>query len=434
MAKKQHDTPNLDQLESGPWPSFVTGIKRLAKTNDMAVDLLGQLETSYQTKKGYWKGGTVGVFGYGGGIIPRFTELKNDKGEAVYPDAAEFHTLRIQPPAGMHYNTDVLRKMSDIWEKHGSGLIAFHGQSGDIMFQGATTANVQPAFDELNELGFDLGGAGPAVRTSMSCVGAARCENSCYDEGTAHRTVLNNFLDDMHRPSLPYKFKFKFSGCPNDCMNSIQRADMAVIGTWRDNIRTDEKMAKQWFAKHGMDELVNDVVARCPTKTLQLKQIKNLKKGKDISSVAINDTHAIEIDNKDCVRCMHCINVMSGALATGVDKGASILVGGKRTLKIGDLFGTVVVPFMKLETEEDMEKLVDLGQRTIDFFAENALEHERTGEMIERIGLVNFLEAMEIEVDANMVAHPRTNPYVRTDGWDDEVAKINAKKQAGMGA
>ena len=434
MAKKQHDTPNLDQLESGPWPSFVTGIKRLAKQSDMAVDLMGQLETSYATKKGFWKGGTVGVFGYGGGIIPRFTELKNEKGEAVFPDAAEFHTLRVQPPAGMHYNTDVLRKMSDIWEKHGSGLIAFHGQSGDIMFQGASTANVQPAFDELNELGFDLGGAGPAVRTSMSCVGAARCENSCYDEANAHRTVLNNFLDDMHRPSLPYKFKFKFSGCPNDCMNSIQRADMAVIGTWRDNIRTDEKMAKQWMAKHGMDELVNDVIARCPTKTIQLKQIKNLKKGKDISSVAVNDTHALEIDNKDCVRCMHCINVMSGSLATGTDKGASILVGGKRTLKIGDLFGTVVIPFMKLDTEEDMDKLVDLGQRIIDFFAENALEHERTGEMIERIGLVNFLEAMEIEVDASMVANPRTNPYIRTDGWDDEVAKIKAKKQAGMGA
>ncbi len=431
MAKKLHDTPNLDQLESGPWPSFVTGIKRLAKNNDMAVDLLGQLETSYKTKKGYWKGGTVGVFGYGGGVIPRFTELKDENGEPVYKDAAEFHTLRIQPPAGMHYTTDVLRKMTDIWEKYGSGLIAFHGQSGDIMFQGISTANVQPAFDEFNELGFDLGGAGPAVRTSMSCVGAARCEQSCFDEGKALRTVVNTFLDDMHRPSLPYKFKFKFSGCPNDCMNSIQRADMAVIGTWRDNIRTDEALAKKWFAKHGMEELVNDVVARCPTKTFQLKQIKDIKKGEHISSVAINDTHAIEIDNKDCVRCMHCINVMTGALAPGKDKGASILVGGKRTLKIGDLFGTVVVPFMKLDTDEDMEKLVDLGQRIIDFFAENALEHERTGEMIERIGLVNFLEAMELDVDANMISTPRTNPYVRTDGWDDEVAKINARKQAG---
>jgi sulfite reductase alpha subunit len=430
MAKKMHDTPNLDQLESGPWPSFVTGLKALAKDKDYVVDLLGQLETSYRTKKGYWKGGTVGVFGYGGGIIPRFTELKDEAGKPIYEDCAEFHTLRVMPPAGMHYNTEVLRKFCDVWEKHGSGLIAFHGQSGDIMFQGATTDNVQKAFDEINEMGFDLGGAGPAVRTSMSCVGAARCEQSCFDEAKAHRSVLNTLLDDMHRPSLPYKFKFKYSGCPNDCMNSVQRADMAVIGTWRDNIRTDETMAKQWFAKHGMDELVNDVVARCPTKTFQLKQIKNVKKGANITSVAINDTHAIEIDNHDCVRCMHCINVMTGALAPGKDKGATILVGGKSTLKIGGLMGTVIIPFMKLETDEEIQKLVDLGQRTIDFFAENALEHERTGEMIERIGLINFLEGVEIDVDPNMVSTPRTNPYVRTDGWDQEVAKINAKKQA----
>ena len=50
--------------------------------------------------------------------------------------------------------------------------------------------------------------------------------------------------------------------------------------------------------------------------------------------------------------------------------------------------------------------------------------------MIERIGLASFLEAMEIDVDINMVSTPRTNPYIRTDGWDEEVAKINAKKQA----
>ncbi len=425
MSKKQHDTPMLDQLEGGPWPSFVTGLKRLANDSDYMTDLLGQLEHSYQTRKGYWKGGTVGVYGYGGGVIPRFSEVA-DK----FPASKEFHTLRIMPPAGMHYTTDVLRKMCDIWERHGSGLIAFHGQSGDIMFQGASTANVQGAFDELNELGFDLGGAGPAVRTSMSCVGAARCEQSCFDEARAHRQVVNTFLDDMHRPALPYKFKFKFSGCPNDCMNAIQRSDMAVIGTWRDNIRTDETMARQWFDKHGMAELVNDVVSRCPTKTIMLKETKDLKAGPKISSVAINDTQSLEIDNGNCVRCMHCINVMTGALATGTDKGVTILMGGKRTLKIGDLMGTVVVPFMSMKTDEDYQALVDLGQKSIDFFAENALEHERTGEMIERIGLVNFLEGIGLDVDANMVATPRTNPYVRTDGWDDEVAKINARKAA----
>jgi sulfite reductase alpha subunit len=430
MAKPMHPTPNLDQLETGPWPSFVTGLKRLAKDKDYVVDVLGHLEHSYQTRKGYWKGGTVGVRGYGGGVIPRFTEIKDEAGQAVFKDAAEFHTLRVMPPPGMHYDTATLRQLCDIWDKYGSGLIALHGQSGDIMMQGCTTENVQKAWDEINEMGFDLGGAGPAVRTSMSCVGAARCEQSCYDEAKAHKAVINSFLDDIHRPALPYKFKFKFSGCGNDCMNAIQRSDMAVIGTWRDNIRTDDELGKKWFARHGMNELINDVVSRCPTKALQIKDAGAVRKDAHISAVALDGKQCLEIDNKDCVRCMHCINVMTGALAPGKDKGASILVGGKSHLKIGGLMGTLVVPFMKLDTEEDREKLVELAQSIIDFFAENALEHERTGEMIERIGLVNFLEGIGLDVDPHMINTPRTNPYVRTDGWDEEVAKIEARKKA----
>jgi sulfite reductase alpha subunit len=53
--------------------------------------------------------------------------------------------------------------------------------------------------------------------------------------------------------------------------------------------------------------------------------------------------------------------------------------------------------------------------------------------MIERIGLVNFLEALGLEVDPNMVSHPRTNPYVRTDGWDEEVARMNNKSSLEAG-
>lgn len=417
MAKKQHDTPNLDQLESGPWPSFVTGLKRLAENNDMAVDLLGQLETSYQTRTGYWKGGTVGVRGYGGGVIPRFTELKDENGKPKFPAAAEFHTLRVQPPAGMHYKTETLRTLCDIWEKHGSGLIAFHGQSGDIMFQGATSENVQSAFNELNDYGFDLGGAGPAVRTGMSCVGAARCEHSCANEQKIHRTLVNNFLDDMHRPSLPYKFKFKVSGCPNDCVNSIHRSDFAVIGTWRDNMKVEQEEVKAYVNKVGRKYTIDNVITRCPTKALSL-----------------NDDDTLDVDNRNCVRCMHCINVMTKALSPGDDKGVTILIGGKRTLKIGDTMGTVIIPFMKLETEEDFEELKALAERVVEFFAENALEHERTGEMIERIGLVNFLEGVGVDVDPNMVAQPRQSSYVRMDGWAEEAEKWKKRKDSGEAA
>ncbi|WP_455199908.1 dissimilatory-type sulfite reductase subunit alpha [Kaarinaea lacus] len=413
-TKPFHNTPMLDELEKGPWPSFVHGLKRLATDNNMMVDLMGQLEHSYKTRLGYWKGGTVSVFGYGGGIIPRFTELMDDSGKPMFPESKEFHTLRVQPPPGNHYSTDMLRQLSNSWNKYGSGLIAFHGQTGNIMFIGTTTDNTQHFFDEINDYGWDLGGAGPCVRTAMSCIGAARCEQSCANEQKIHRLLVNNFVDDMHRPALPYKFKFKVSGCPNDCMNSIQRSDMSVIGTWRDDMKVDQKEVKKFVKAKGRKYVVDSVVSKCPTNALSL-----------------NDDDTLAVDNRNCVRCMHCINVMTKALSPGDDKGVTVLIGGKRTLKIGDTMGTVIVPFMKLETEDDYEALKELAEETIDFWAENALEHERCGETIDRIGLVNFLEGIGVDVDPNMINNPRVSSYVRTDQWDEEAEKWKERKAAG---
>jgi len=412
MAKKIYDTPMLDELEKGPWPSFISGFKRLRdehpseRINETVGSLLGQLEHSYETRKGYWKGGTVSVFGYGGGIIPRFSEVAK-----AFPESKEFHTLRVQPPAGNYYTTGMLNQLADSWEKWGSGLVTFHGQTGNIMFIGTTTENTQHFFDEINEYGWDLGGAGPCVRTAMSCVGAARCEQSCANEHAIQRHLVNEFVDDVHRPALPYKFKFKVSGCPNDCQNSIERADFAVIGTWRDDMKIDQKEVKAFVKAKGRQYVLDNVTSRCPTNCINL-----------------NDDDTLTVDNHECVRCMHCLNVMTKALSPGDDKGVTILIGGKRTLKIGDLMGTVIVPFKKLETEEDYESLVELASDTIDFFAENALEHERTGEMIERIGLVNFLEGIGVEVDPNMVSQPRQSSYVRMDGWDEEAEKWFQRK------
>ncbi len=409
MAK--YETPMLDELENGPWPSFISGFKRLRdnhpdkRINEVAGSLLGQLEHSYETRKGYWKGGTVSVFGYGSGIIPRFSEVGH-----AFPESKEFHTLRVQPPAGNHYTTDMLRRLADSWEKYGSGLVTFHGQTGNIMFIGTDTENTQHFFDEINEYGWDLGGAGPCVRTGMSCVGASRCEQSCLDEQRIHRTLMNNFTDDVHRPALPYKFKFKVSGCGNDCQNAIERSDFAVIGTWRDDMKVNQEAFKGYLDTKGREYITENVVNRCPTNAL-----------------AINGDE-LAVDNRNCVRCMHCLNVLPKALSPGDDKGATICIGGKRTLKIGDLMGTVVIPFKKLETEDDFEEIVELAEEIIDFWAENGLEHERCGEMIERIGLANFLEGIGVDVDPNMVNNPRQSSYVRMDTWDEEAEKWFQRK------
>ena len=415
MAKKIYETPMLDELENGPWPSFITGIKKLrddhpdSRIQEVTSSLLGQLEHSYETRKGYWKGGTVSVFGYGGGIIPRFSEVGS-----AFPESKEFHTIRVQPPAGNHYTTSMLRQLGDSWEKYGSGLQTFHGQTGNIMFIGTTTENTQHFFDDINAYGWDLGGAGPCVRTAMSCVGASRCEMSCANEHGIHRTLVNNFTDDVHRPALPYKFKFKVSGCPNDCQNAIERADMAIIGTWRDDMKVDQEEVKNYInakGENGRQYYIDNMTSRCPTNAL-----------------SINEDNTLEVDNRNCVRCMHCLNVMPKALHPGDDHGVTVLVGGKRTLKIGDLMGTVVIPFKKMETEEDYESMVELAEEMIDFWAENGLEHERTGEMIERIGLVNYLEGIGLEVDPNMVGSPRQSSYIRMDGWDEEAEKWFERK------
>jgi sulfite reductase alpha subunit len=245
----------------------------------------------------------------------------------------------------------------------------------------------------------------------MSCVGGVRCEQSCANEHKLHLKLVNNFTDDVHRPALPYKFKFKVSGCPNDCMNSIERADFAVIGTWRDDIKIKQDEVKNFIQAKGRKYVIDNVISRCPTNCMSL-----------------NDDDTMEIDNRNCVRCMHCLNVMTRALSPGDDKGISLLIGGKRTLKIGDLMGTVIIPFMKMESDEDYDRLVEIAEETIDFFAENALEHERTGEMIERIGLINFLEGIGIDVDPNMVSHPRESSYIRMDMWDEEAVKWNERK------
>ncbi len=137
--------------------------------------------------------------------------------------------------------------------------------------------------------------------------------------------MLNSFLDDIHRPSLPYKFKFKFSGCPNDCVNAIQRSDLAAIGTWRDNMRTDETLARRYFAAHGLNELVNDVVNALPdASAIRLVEAAAIPEAPPahVSARPARRRHASPIDNHDCVRCMHCMNVMPGRCSRGSTSAA----------------------------------------------------------------------------------------------------------------
>ena len=110
MAEEKKMT---DELEKGPWPSYVKEIKRAAKRSPAAKDLVGVQELSFKDKVTHWKhGGIVGVTGYGGGVIGRYSDVPEQ-----FPNVESFHTLRVNHPAGWFYTTKALRKICDIWEK-----------------------------------------------------------------------------------------------------------------------------------------------------------------------------------------------------------------------------------------------------------------------------------------------------------------------------
>ncbi|MBF0474315.1 MAG: dissimilatory-type sulfite reductase subunit alpha [Deltaproteobacteria bacterium] len=417
--KVKHATPICDDYEKGPWPSFISDAKRAALhrhklpkeklmlSPDVIDDFLGQLELSYKEGEGHWKhGGIVGVFGYGGGVIGRYSDLQQE-----FPGIAHFHTVRVNQPGSKFYDTDFLRTICDLWEFRGSGLMNLHGSTGDLVLLGTTTDQLEPIFYELtHSMEQDLGGSGSNLRSPSCCIGRARCEWACYDTQDLCYQLTMNYQDELHRPAFPYKFKFKFDGCPTGCVASIARSDMSYIGTWRDNIRIDQKAVLAYVnneiprnggALTGRDwgkfDIQKEIINLCPTECMFF------------------DGKTLSINDKECNRCMHCIHAMPRALRPGVDTGLSVLFGAKAPILEGAQMATLTVPFMKIESPYDNVK--ELVEKVWEYWMEEGKNRERLGEMIQRIGIPTFIEAIGIRAIPQIVKEPRSNPYIF---WKEE--------------
>ncbi len=396
------DTPMIDDLEKGPWPSFVREIRRAGKESVTARDLINILEDSYRIKKTHWKhGGVVGVRGYGAGVIGRYVD-----DPVTYPGVAHFHTVRVNQTSGFMYNTKGLGEIMDIWDKYGSGMTNMHGSTGDLVLLGTDSDSLEPIFTDIAEKGWDLGGSGSDLRTPSCCIGPARCEFAMIDTLAITRELTNYYQDELHRPAFPYKFKIKVSGCPNDCVASIARSDLSLMGIWKDDIRIDDAEVAN-YVKSDMD-VMKEVVMMCPTGCIDLEGEK------------------MTIDNGNCVRCMHCINKMTKALRVGTDQGVAVLLGAKAPIVEGAMLASVIVPFMKLE--EPFENLKELIEALWEVWDEDGKNKERIGEFMERMGKGEFVEAVgeqlkdadsEIELTSaiDQILYPRENPYIFYDEY-----------------
>jgi len=418
MTKRE--TPQLDELESGPWPSFVSDLKRQSEVRhqnphqfeyqipeDVVDDLMGVLELSYEEKEVHWKhGGIVGVFGYGGGVIGRYCDQPE-----MFPGVAHFHTMRVNQPNGKYYSTDFLRKICDLWDFRGSGILNMHGSTGDIIFLGTRTEQLEEVFYEMtHNLDQDLGGSGSNLRTPSCCLGESRCEWACFNTQELCYQLTHEYQDELHRPAFPYKFKFKFDGCPNGCVAAIARADLSFVGTWKDDIQIDQEAVQAYIggelppnggAHAGRDwgpfDIQKEVIDRCPTNCMWMEDGK------------------LKIDNKECTRCMHCINVMPRALKPGKEKGTSVLAGAKAPILDGAQMSSMLVPFMRVE--EPYDNIKELIENVWDWWMEEGRNRERLGELMKRQGFQKLLEVTGLRSIPQHVQEPRHSPYIF---WKEE--------------
>jgi sulfite reductase alpha subunit len=156
---------------------------------------------------------------------------------------------------------------------------------------------------------------------------------------------------------------------------------------------------------------MKEVVRMCPTQCIEF------------------DGTSMEIDNSNCVHCMHCINKLPKALAVGDERGATILLGAKAPIVEGAMMSSVIIPFMELE--EPFDNLKELIEAFWEVWDEDGKNKERIGEFMERMGKGEFVEAVgnilkdndsEVEL-SSMIEHinyPRENPYIFYDEYLEE--------------
>jgi len=273
------------------------------------------------------------------------------------------------------------------------------------------TEAIESKYAEYSSRGWDLGSSGSALRTPSCCVGPARCEWASYDTLGLNYALTQEFQDEMHRPSFSYKFKFKLSGCACDCVASLARSDMSIIGTWKGDILIDQKEVAN-YAKNGMN-INTEIVNMCPTQCISY------------------DGKAMKIDNAECSRCMHCIAKMTKALRPSGERGATICIGSKAPIVVGSLLSWVVVPFIKLEPP--YTELKELIRNIWDWWDENAKPRERIGEVIEMKGMRSFLEAIGVPPMPQQIKEPRKDPFMFYTEGDIAAYKANEAEEKKTG-
>lgn len=241
-----------------------------------------------------------------------------------------------------------LAKIAEVAEKFGDGHVHMTSrQSVEIPFIKLDDINEVKA--ALAEGGVEPGVCGPRVRTVTACQGAAICPSGCIDTYS-----LAKELDERYfARELPHKFKFGITGCQNNCLKAEEN-DLGIKGgikvKWRES------------------DCIGCGVCEKACRT---------------GAVKIEDGKVI-VDESKCNFCGRCFKACPTE-AWDTVHGYIVSFGGLFGNSINK--GEAIIPFI-----EDKEKLMEICDAAIEFFAENAKAGERFKFTLDRVGKDKFVD------------------------------------------
>jgi sulfite reductase beta subunit len=299
--------------------------------------------------------------------IPRPGVLKHvsETGEILY-------SVRVGSPRLL--SIDTIRELCDVADKYCGGYLRFTSRY-NIEFLTDKEENVERIIEEVERLGFPVGGTGNAISNIVHTQGWIHCHSSATDASGLVKAIMDAFYDEFKNMRLPALVRISVACCINMC-GAVHCSDLAVVGVHTKPPKVDHERLSALCE-------VPTTIRACPTGAIRRHPDESIK------SVVVREDL--------CMYCGNCYSVCPAMpLADPEGDGVAIYAGGKvSNARKPPMFSRLIVPFLP-NNPPRWPEVVDVLKRVVSVYGRHAKRYERMGEWIERIGWERFFELTEI--------------------------------------
>ena len=294
-------------------------------------------------------------------LEPGVIEHTSSSGSSVY-------SVRAAATPNARYSTGTVRKLSELARKYSGGSLRFT-QALNIEFVTAELNDALKLKEELDQLGFPVGGWGGHLWSITSCAGYFHCALAATDAPSIAQAIGNKLFVYFRDRELPAKLAISASGCPSSCGGGFL-ADINVSG-----IHTEVPVVTEDVKNCDLQ----GTAFSCPVGAIQLKTLQSGQK-------------TLEIREHLCIGCGLCVGACGGIIFRTPEKtdGHCISIGGKASAsRYGTTLGRIVVPFLPNDPPHYPRTMKAVG-RIVDTWKNDAVKGERIADWIDRIGWEKF--------------------------------------------